>query len=337
MVDRRAVTMQTIADSLGVSRSTVSLALREAPVIAEATRQAVREEADRLGFVPNRSAARLRTHQRRLVGLVVPDFANPLVAATAAGLQRVVGEQERVLLVSSTFEDSVIQRRVLRSLIEEQVGGVIIASVIGTTAAELAGLAKAQIPTVLLNRTVEGSSAPVVERSAADIVDLAFDHLYVEHNARRIAYFGGFIDASPRRDRLEHFASRVAAAGLPSFPAWASPPSTSTGEARDTFMALVAERGMEIDAVICHSDTVAMGVLRALANMGIHIPVVGIDDLDFAADMTPSLTTVRTDARGLGELAGRTLLTLMGSTFEPTLEPALELIVRESCGCAEHS
>src|SRR5437868_6318268 len=96
-----AVTMQDVAAALGLSRSTVSLALRDRDVIAVETRERVQAAAAELGYVYNRSAANLRTRRRDVVGLVVPGITNPLVGEVALGLQQALAGSGLIVALSN--------------------------------------------------------------------------------------------------------------------------------------------------------------------------------------------------------------------------------------------
>ncbi len=71
------VKLSTIADTLGVSTATVSLALRDSPLVAVATRDRIKEQARALGYIYNRRAASLRTSRSGIIGVVVHDIMNP--------------------------------------------------------------------------------------------------------------------------------------------------------------------------------------------------------------------------------------------------------------------
>ena len=74
------IKLSTIADALGVSTATVSLALRDSPLVADATRDRIKTHARALGYIYNRRAASLRTSRSGIVGVVVHDIMNPFYA-----------------------------------------------------------------------------------------------------------------------------------------------------------------------------------------------------------------------------------------------------------------
>jgi LacI family transcriptional regulator len=95
-------------------------------------------------------------------------------------------------------------------------------------------------------------------------------------------------------------------------------------------------RNPEITALYCYNDLLAMGALRACADLGRRVPqdcaLVGCDDIAYASACVPALTTVRTDKRLLGARAVQTLLGMIAAPGKPVENPVLnvELIVRET-------
>lgn len=336
MDDDAPVTMQTVADSLGLSRATVSLALRDASKIAESTRKRVHAEAVRLGYVPNRNAVRLRTQQRNIVGLVVPDITNPVVAEAAIGMQLGLADKRLIVLLSNTFDDVVTQRQVLRQLVEEQVAGVLLLAALGTTAADLEYLRTARIPVVLLNRDVPDSGLPIVRALDAQVVGIAFEHLVAHHRAASLGYFGGIADAGPRIGRMQSFTALCESRGVRVVDAWSPTSPSSATAAREQTRQLLERREPVPDALIVHNDIIAMGVLRALTDFAVPpsaLRVVSIDDVELASIVSPSLSAVSIQPRQLGRFAGQRLVAAIeGSDIHGTLsEPSISR--RESCGC----
>lgn len=330
---RSATTMQDVANSLGVSVSTVSLALAGNVVVAETTRARVQREASRLGYVYNRSAANLRTQRRHLVGFVVPDIANPFVAESALRLQEVVSERGQFVVLANTREDVSSQTAVLQALAEERAAGVVLIPAIGTTAGDLSSLDAAGLPVVLMNRTVEDSGHPYVGADDHRVIDLALGHLVGVHQVGSVAYFGGLDLAGPWLARKSRFDSVVAAGGAENVADWSTPtgpnPSSAYEQAADLIRRCPPPAGL-----ICHSDSIAIGVIRAFNEAGIgpgDCKVVGIDGIAQSAMVTPTLTTVSVHPGGIGMAAGRLLMDAASST--DLLPPPPSLNVRASCGC----
>lgn len=331
---RSARTMQDVANSLGVSVSTVSLALAGNAVVAQTTRDRVQDEAERLGYVYNRSAANLRTQRRHLVGFVVPDIANPFVAESALRLQEVVSERGQFVVLANTQEDLASQTAVLQALAEERAAGVVLIPAIGTTAGDLSILDATGMPLVLMNRPVEQSGHPYVGADDHRVIDLALSHLLDVHRVGSVAYFGGLDQAGPWLARKSWFDSAVTVGGAEQVAAWSTPTGPNPSSAYEQASALIA-RCPPPAGLVCHSDSIAIGVIRAFNEAGIGpgvCKVVGIDGIAQSAMVTPTLTTVSVHPGGIGMAAGQLLLANSGTT--EIVAPPPTLTVRASCGCA---
>lgn len=332
--ENAAQTMQDVATSLGVSVSTVSLALRGNPVVSEATRERVQTEAVRLGYVYNRSAANLRTKRRHLVGFVVPDVANPFVAESALGLQGAMSEGSQFVVLANTHEDLSVQTEIIRELAEERAAGVVLIPAIGTGGAELAALRATQMPAVIMNRPLAASTLPYIGSDDAAVAEVACEHLISVHGVRSLAYFGGLDDAVPHVQRRARFSTIVREAGLIEATDWCAPTLPNSDSAYAVATALLAHGRRPPQAVVCHSDIIAIGLLKALNDAGVpstECRVIGIDGIQLASMTTPGLTTVAVHASEIGRRAGELLLRGADGEVQPLAAP--ELVVRESCGC----
>lgn len=338
---RRRVRMIDVAESLGLSRATVSLAMRRSPLLAPATRDQVLAEADRLGYVYNQAAADLRTQRTRMVALVMPDIVNPFVAELSLGAQDVLAELGYFVMITNTRDQLDMQRSVLKSLAEQRVAGVIIIPALHSTADDLGPAADSQLPAIVLYRKLADSALPFVGTADARIAQIGTAHLTEQHRCRRIAYFGGEVPAYPRAEREAAFRRSLAGADAEIDERWTAPVPADVHSAHQ-IAAEHLQDGPPPDGILCHSDQVAYGLLKALAEFGYtsdDCAVVGIDDLHSSAVWSPSVTSVAVHPIDLGRVSGRMLMDLVGdapSGDRAVPDPVLRR--RASCGCAtDHS
>lgn len=334
---RRRVRMIDVADSLGLSRATVSLVMRDSPLVSEATRVAVLAEAERLGYVKNRAAANLRSQRNDLVGLVMPDVINPFVAEVSLGVQEILGEFGYFPMIANTTDRLDLQHRILLNLLEQRAAGLVTIPALTSRPSDLEWLNREDLPSVMLLRQIEGIDWPFVGTDEVAIGRIGLDHLVGRHECRRVAYFGGNRLASPRVGRMQSFVTAAQEAGVSVDSAW-SGDVEATADASYRAAVELLSNGPPPQGVLCHSDNVAYGLLTALREAG-HGPeacaVVGIDDLHQSAMWHPALSSIAVDPVDLGRVCGRLLLTEMGVLVEGALEPQLpELHARVSCGCA---
>src|SRR5215471_6206559 len=153
----RATTIVDIARAAGVSKSTVSLVLKGSPLVRAKTRDRVERAIDQLGYVYNRSAASLRTARSRFVGMVISDLMNPFFTELAVAIEDALHRLGFVPILANTNEDADRQAKVLQSLCEHGVAGIIMSPARGTDAWSLSQLLLRALPTLLTMRRIEGS------------------------------------------------------------------------------------------------------------------------------------------------------------------------------------
>jgi LacI family transcriptional regulator len=332
------VTLIDVAQHCQVSRATVSLVLRDSPLVADATRERVKRGMEELGYVYNRAAASLRSQKSGAIGVVLTQINNPYFAEFAAGLQDVLGESGVVPLMGVSNEDREQQARIVRSLVERGVDGIVMIPAHGTTADDLPNLLGT--PLVLMARQIPGATADYVGAVNHAGAAAAAAHLY-QHGCRRIAFLGGFVDSSARDERVGGVRQFLESKGL-GLPAELAPESAPLRpDAYRAAMHLL--RTQDVDGVICFNDVVAFGLLDALADLdqsvGSEIRVIGFDDVHEAGHNRPSLSSVAVPAHETGRRAAQIVLERASGLSEPPVHEKLptRLEARETCGCPRPS
>lgn len=337
---RGAVTLRDIASAIGVSRATVSLVLRGSPLVHASTRARVEAELDRQHYVYNRAAANLRCRTSSSIALVINDLSNPFFAEFAAGVDEALGAAGYVTLLGSTGESTQRQQAVLTSLMEHTPAGIILSPAEGSQAQALTQVLGRQHNVVLFNREVEGAGWDLLALDNEQGALLACAHLIAQGH-RRIVFFGGHAESSSCRQRRAGYARAMADAGLAVHYVESAPNRQDA--------ALCAGRMLDsaehdrATAAVCYNDSVALGLMAALAMHGIvpgrDFAVTGFDDIAEAALFTPALTTLAADPRARGRQAAQLVLQRIGSPTlaSQRLTAAVELKIRASSASASSS
>ena len=314
MPRRAAVKLSTIADRLGVSTATVSLALRDSPDVAERTRQKVKAEAEALGYIHNRRAASLRTQRSGIVGVVVHDVMNPFYGEIIRAVETELDREQQTFMLCNHYDDRNKQRTFVETLLQLGADGVIMSPSIGTTEKDLRIATRNGMPVVLVARSVDGFDGPTFRGDDAFGISLATRHL-ISLGHTKIAMVGGTDATSTGRDRYRGYVQALEYAGLKADPHLRIPgPRTKRAgfEAATEFLSL----RQHPTAAVCWNDLVAIGMMNGIARAGLRpgedISVTGYDDLEEAAIATPSLTTVWNGQHEAGRQAARALQALIG-------------------------
>jgi LacI family transcriptional regulator len=334
---RKRATIRDVARSADVSHQTVSRVINGEGAIAPATRARVERAIAELQFRPSHIARSLVSRRTRTVGLVMGDVASPFFPDVVRGVEDVLAPAGYSLLLSSSRRDAERERQNVHHLVERSTDGLILGApqVAPQELADLAG--RAGVPMVFLNRAVQGSHVAAVwvdwQRGTAAVVA----HLAALGH-RRIGLVVPSRDEARLGNREDWYRPALAAAGLGPDPSLVFRDGLSLEGGHRAGQRLLAHAPRPT-AVICHSDVMAVGVLRACAERGARVPgdlsIVGWDDVPHATLVTPALTTVRVPRYELGQAAARRLLDLLaGRPAPPDARMPLELVCRQSSGPA---
>jgi DNA-binding LacI/PurR family transcriptional regulator len=329
------VTLMDVARHCGVSRATVSLVLNDSPLVAAKTRDRVRLAMAELGYVYNRAAASLRTQHSDAIGVVLTNITNPYFAEFATGVEDILTSSGTVPLLAVSGEDRDLQHRLVKSLVERNVDGIVLIPAHGTTPSDLPELLGT--PLVLMARRLNGIDADYVGAQNREGGYSAAEHLY-SHGCRRIAFVGGYTDSSAREERVSGIDAFLNDHRLSLNSGHSVVCEPARPQAREAAMRLLTT-DPDVDGVVCFSDVVAFGVLDAIADIGhsvgSDIRVIGFDDVHDAGLNRPSLSSIAVPARETGRRAAQLVLERAAGSTEPTVreEFPTKLEPRETCGC----
>jgi DNA-binding LacI/PurR family transcriptional regulator len=293
-----------VAKQAGVSEATVSRVLNGRPGISDATRAAVLTALDVIGY---ERPTQLRGRKGRMVGLVVPELQNPIFPALADVVSGGLA-QRGFNAVLCTRTGSMSEAEYVEMLLERQVSGMIFAggqySEADAPHDHYTRLLQLRLPVVLINAAADHLDFPRVSTDDAVAMEQAYSHL-ASLGHERIGLVLGPPDHVPSRRKLAAFERIVTATR-------GEPPddnlveramfSLEGGHAATTKL---IDRGAT--AIICASDPLALGAIRAARRAGLSVPgglsVVGYDDSAFMSCTDPPLTTVRQPIEAIGRAA----------------------------------
>ncbi|MGW0902551.1 LacI family DNA-binding transcriptional regulator [Streptomyces sp. NPDC002853] len=323
------VTLADVAARAQVSPATVSRVLNGNYPVAAATRERVLRAVNDLDYVLNGPASSLAAATSDLVGILVNDIADPFFGIMAGAVQSEIGGPggraggERMAVVCNTGGSPERELTYLTLLQRQRAAAVVLTggaledpAHAAAMSAKLARLADAGTRIVLCGR-------PPLEDSDAAVATLTFDNRsggrrLTEHlltlGHRRIGYVAGPMERTTTRHRLEGHRDALAASGT----------GKGTGKGDQDELTVhgpytrrsgyeatleLLRREPDLTAIVAANDTVALGASAALRDQGLRIPqdisVAGFDDLPFAIDAVPALTTVRLPLHEAGARAGR--------------------------------
>ena len=203
-------TMKSIADELGVSRSTVSFVLAGAAQrhrIKPETAQRILRRADELGFRPNYFARALNTKKTGAIGLLFPDVHENYMSQMVRGIDEVLAHHDAIMMLSSSRMDRRLEMRNIESMLYRGIDGLIIVpcadfSTRPTPLPTLTALlAEQRIPVVCADRIPAGWNGSAVVQNDRSSARQAVERL-IERGARRVACISFDLAASSIVERI---------------------------------------------------------------------------------------------------------------------------------------
>jgi LacI family transcriptional regulator len=332
----KAVTQKDIAAQLGVSVMTVSKALTGHPDISEKTREKVLATARGMHYTVNVLARSLVQKRTRTVGVVVPDISEPFYAEMIRAIEGRLRGHRYDLLLADSANDPGTETHAVRTLLEKRVDGVILGPTERANGS-VQLLRGAGVPFVLVNAASTYGNCDAIGIDRADGARQSILHL-LQAGYEDLYYLYTFPHLEQAREALRGCREAMAAGGRPPEELQLVHCPDHTLEA---FHGAVAEhvrdRGRRI-GIFVWDDEMAVGVLRALAERGWHVPakvgVVGFDDVRISRFLPRALTTVSYPKAEMGLLATDRLLEALGrSGRRPAgrrTQMPVRLVVRET-------
>jgi LacI family transcriptional regulator len=328
------VTMAQVAREAQVSLMTVSRVINGKEGVSQATRERVQAVIERLDYHPSDIARGLVTKRTGTLGVVVPDVANPFFAEVARGAEHVAYDAGYNVFLCNTGEDTQRELKVLRSLEEKRVDGVMVCSPRLEEGMLEEAVARHQAA-VLFNRQLESEDACVVMVDDRAGGQMATQHL-LQSGHRAIGLLSGPPASQSSRWRAEGYRVALAAAGVLYNPNWTCHSLPTVEGGREVARGLLTDNP-ELTALFCYNDLVAIGALQACADLGravsTDVAIVGFDDIPMASLVSPTLTTCRVPRYELGSEAMRLLLEKINGCAEKGYKEIVllpVLVVRDS-------
>jgi DNA-binding LacI/PurR family transcriptional regulator len=323
-----------VAARAGVSEATVSRVLNSKPGVSDATRETVLTALDVLGY---ERPTKLRGERARLVGLVLPELQNPIFPALAEVIGAALSQHGLTPVLCTQGAGDTGEAAYVDLLLEQQqVAGIVFAGGYYSQAdadhTHYERLARRKLPVVLLNAGIGHLPFARVVCDDASAVEQALDHVSAIGHLR-IGLILGPRDHEPSRRKLTAARVRLESLGLSLDDGLVAHAQYSLQSGQAAATTLV---GRGATALVCASDPLALGAIRAVRRSGLRVPddvsVVGYDDSAFMSAVEPPLTTVRQPIEAMGRAAVSLLLAQIRgeepSTEELLFEP--ELVVRKS-------
>lgn len=329
------VSVSHVASLAGVSIATVSRVLNASGPVAEPVRRRVEAAVLELGYTPNAAARALALNRTHTVGAVVPTLENSTFAIAVEALQARLRDAGYMLLLASSGYDIANESIQVRTLLSRGVEGIMVVG--GRHDPETLKLCALR-GVALVQTWALGAETACVGLDNHGIGRELAEHL-LDLGHRQIGVIAGETGSNDRAaERVAGVREALSARGLSLAEECLIERPYRIVEGRIGLGALLAAEP-RLTAVICGNDLLAFGALLEARARGLAVPgrlsVAGIDDMEFAADLDPPLTTVRVPADEIGRRSADYLIDILaGRAVAPVTTVPTSLIVRGSTGPA---
>lgn len=271
----KQVTLNDIAEKLGISIISVSKALRGHPDISQKTAELVKKTASELGYSPNFMARSLASRKSNTIGVVIPQIAHHFFSSIMDHIYNYVRSNNYSIFLTVSQESAEMQKIQIQTLLSMRVDGIIISITQDTNDFEIFDTArKRQIPFVFMDRIPDMEECNTVTVDDRGGAYKAIEHA-IKLGYRKIAHFAGYTNINIGRDRVLGFTQAMNDHGIEIHNDWIIEGDFGEKSGYDSFMKLYHEKNLP-DLILAVTYPVAIGVYMAAKEIGMRIP----EDID---------------------------------------------------------
>jgi LacI family transcriptional regulator len=271
----KLVTLNDIAQKLGVATITVSKALRDHPDISRSTADLIKQTANELGYSPNFMARSLAARKSNTIGVVLPQIAHHFFSSVIDHIYTFAFAKNYQVFLTVSHENAEMQKQQIQTLLSMRVDGIIISVSRDTSDFEIFEIAKKRgVPLVFMDRIPDLADCNTVTVDDKGGAYKAIEHA-IKLGYKKIAHFAGYTNINIGRERMIGFQQAMKDHDLEVNPAWAIEGDFDELSGYNSFMKLYREKNLP-DFILAVTFPVAIGIYTAAREVGMKIP----DDID---------------------------------------------------------
>lgn len=336
----KETTLKEIAETLGISITTVSKALKNYSDVSDKTRKAVIALAQELNYTPNSFAVNLRTQESKTIGLIIPELVHHFFSSVINGIIAEAEKNGYLVIILQSNESLELEKKQVSLLINKRVDGIIISlSNESNNDFHIKEILRKEIPFVQfdkISKLIPSSKVIINDRKAAME---AVQHL-IDKGCKKIAHIRGPENPQNAIDRFLGYKKALENNGISYDSKLVYNCKNVTFEEGVEFAKQIVEDHPDVDGIFVITDLVAVGVLAYFNEKGIQVPnqiaVIGFSNWFMSQVITPKLSTVDQPSYEMGVAAFTLLLEEMlcrkeGKVFNPrTIELETTIVERNS-------
>ncbi|WP_298515782.1 LacI family DNA-binding transcriptional regulator [uncultured Kordia sp.] len=307
----KPVTLKDIAETLGISVTTVSKALKGYPDVSKKTRALVKELAETLNYKPNAFAVNLRTEESKTIGLIIPEIVHHFFSSVIKGIISQAEKKGYLVIILQSNESYALEKKQLDLLMNKRVDGILISLANGTADFKhITDIMDQGKPIVMFDKIakiIKCSKVIIDDRKAAYT---ATQHL-IDTGCKRIAHFRGPLLPQNSIDRFLGYKKALLDNNMTYDPSLVYIFDDMTFEVGEMFARKILSEHTDVDGIFVNTDLVAIGAITEFNRQDIKIPedisIVGFSNWFMSSAITPSLTTINQPGFEMGKMAFKQL------------------------------
>ena len=336
----KETTLKHIAETLGISITTVSKALKNYPDVSEKTKKSVLDLANSLQYTPNSFAVNLRTKESRTIGLIIPEVVHHFFSSVVNGIIAEAEKNGYLVIILQSNESLELEKKQVELLINKRVDGIILSlSNESNDDLHLKEIIRREIPLVQFDKIAKliPSSKVIINDQKAAFE--ATEHL-IQKGCKKIAHIRGPINPQNAIDRFLGYKKALEKNNIPFDSKLVYTCKNVTFEEGKEFAEQIIKDHPDVDGIFVITDLVAVGVLAYFNENNIKVPqqvkIIGFSNWFMSQVITPKLSTVDQPSYEMGVQSFSLLLEEMNARkeslpFEPkTKELTTTIIERDS-------
>ncbi|MFI3295616.1 MAG: LacI family DNA-binding transcriptional regulator [Rikenellaceae bacterium] len=323
----KRTTIKDIAEYLTISVSTVSRALTDDKNIRQETKERVLEAAKRLGYKPNPVATNLKYGRTNTIGVIVPEMITPYASQVIAGIQSVLYGKGIKVIIAESSESWERERDNLQMMERFMVDGIIVSLCdYQKNQADYLRLQKEGMPMVFFDRIPHQ-----MDVSQVVVDDYIKSFFLIEHLVRsgrkRIAHIEGSKGVYNSIERARGYKDAITKFKLPLGEEYIVKGGLGFEDGAQAVDTLIRNK-VEFDAIFAFTDTLAIGALNRLGELGYKVPetvaVASFSGTVLSTIVTPQLTTIEPPLKEMGVEAAKLILEKIKNPDSPTRSVVLD-------------
>jgi LacI family transcriptional regulator len=327
-------TLADVAKIAGVGVMSVSRVVNGTRRVSPEVERKVRVAIEKIGYMPNEAARVLKGNKSSVLGLIVPDLADPFFGVCASSIQEAAWDAGYMTLMAASGHREELERRETDIMVQRRVAGLLVVAV-GSQNDHFATAQKCGVPVVAIDRPIKHVDSDSLTVDNLEASFRATQHL-IEHGHRQIVCVADDERIYTKMERVTGYSRAMREAKLGVRVCLVG---TMTGSVADQ-LSLVLESNPAPTAIFAASNHVGIDVLRDLQRRAIKIPgdiaLICFDDFSAATLVSPTITVIQQPVAEMGQRAAEMMLDRLNAAVAgPPNKVVLstELVIRESCGC----